>query len=881
MAELASVREDFDAAVAFVAKPPASVVRHVDNEEKLIFYGLFKQATVGDNSSPQPSVFLSSFADRYKWAAWDSRRGMSKTDAQRAYLAELSKRQPDWQSLAGRTATPAGDASLSALVGGSPSRSGRAGPGGGRGSGAGRTADGDLDGGADDGASEALVSLCGQLEGAVVECQGSLRGQLGRVRRRLRTLEERLGLDLEQEEDADDAAEDEETAAAEEEESRLGALSGTGLDAGSEDVDEAMASRGRNPKTLRKALSRAVARGDLTEARKALEAGAATSAANNDGQTLIMLAANSGNAKMVRLLAEHGADLEAKDKEGQTALCIAARKGHMAAATELLDFGANLETVGLFDSTALIWAARDGQAKMARLLVDRGANIEADMNTYTALTWAAREGQYEIAKMLLDHGARVNGPVGAERTPLIRSAEAGHFRVGLLLLYHGADLEARDGKGRTALCWAVMERDARLTALLLDSGADTETKTFEGESLISMSSPLELASARGAHAQQSPLCVALEGAGASRVSVASSVDSSRSGQASLPFPPLDDDSAWREAALAETAPSPRVLTPRALKRRLARAQNALRDTEAEEGLERWLARHGAPVTTRFDREQLRQLRRWFDFMDADGSGQIDVSELEEPLVSTGVAQAVVAQTSAPASKQALPPGRARAALEPDRVEELHARLEAAAETTMHLPTQLTAHRRQLLISALVTSRRVDTIVSNATRQLLARAADLSSRRITQRVRSLRQRYEASAERRAERLESLADVVPPETLSRVREYLGQFKGSQAASRRSSAASLGQRARSGSGAGAGQVHASASQRRKAGRRATTPERSATRPAHMGRDTRTVAAKLNADALGGHVGSPGMSFLPLSSNVQAARAMATRVVALAGED
>ncbi|KAA0173168.1 hypothetical protein FNF27_05392 [Cafeteria roenbergensis] len=531
MAELASVREDFDAAVAFVAKPPASVVRHVDNEEKLIFYGLFKQATVGDNSSPQPSVFLSSFADRYKWAAWDSRRGMSKTDAQRAYLAELSKRQPDWQSLAGRTrdgqpaqpgasvpetpaghgpseaarggshgasprsasaaggtATPAGDASLSALVGGSPSRSGRAGPGGGRGSGAGRTADGDLDGGADDGASEALVSLCGQLEGAVVECQGSLRGQLGRVRRRLRTLEERLGLDLEQEEDADDAAEDEETAAAEEEESRLGALSGTGLDAGSEDVgNEAMASRGRNPKTLRKALSRAVARGDLTEARKALEAGAATSAANNDGQTLIMLAANSGNAKMVRLLAEHGADLEAKDKEGQTALCIAARKGHMAAATELLDFGANLETVGLFDSTALIWAARDGQAKMARLLVDRGANIEADMNTYTALTWAAREGQYEIAKMLLDHGARVNGPVGAERTPLIRSAEAGHFRVGLLLLYHGADLEARDGKGRTALCWAVMERDARLTALLLDSGADTETKTFEGESLISMS----------------------------------------------------------------------------------------------------------------------------------------------------------------------------------------------------------------------------------------------------------------------------------------------------------------------------------------------------------------------------------------------------------
>lgn len=155
----------------------------------------------------------------------------SRSEAARQSRGGVS---PHSASAAGTTATPAGDASLSALVGGSPSRGGRAGQA--AESGAGRTVGGNLDGGADDGASEALVSLCGQLEGAVVECQGSLRGQLGRVRRRLRTLEERLGLDLEEEEDADDDAEDEETAAAEEEESRLGALSGPGMDASSEDV---------------------------------------------------------------------------------------------------------------------------------------------------------------------------------------------------------------------------------------------------------------------------------------------------------------------------------------------------------------------------------------------------------------------------------------------------------------------------------------------------------------------------------------------------------------------------------------------------------------------------------------------------------------------
>lgn len=42
------------------------------------------------------------------------------------------------------------------------------------------------------------------------------------------------------------------------------------------------------------------------------------------------------------------------------------------------------------------------------------------------------------------------------------------------------------------------------------------------------------------------------------------------------------------------------------------------------------------VPSRFTRAELRQLRVWFQYMDSDGSGQIDVSELEDPMLSTGV-----------------------------------------------------------------------------------------------------------------------------------------------------------------------------------------------------------------------------------------------------
>ena len=35
--------------------------------------------------------------------------------------------------------------------------------------------------------------------------------------------------------------------------------------------------------------------------------------------------------------------------------------------------------------------------------------------------------------------------------------------------------------------------------------------------------------------------------------------------------------------------------------------------------------------------QKQKLKTWFDFIDADGSGEIDVDELEDPLTSLGLA----------------------------------------------------------------------------------------------------------------------------------------------------------------------------------------------------------------------------------------------------
>lgn len=60
-----------------------------DNLQKLALYALFKQATVGDVSGKRPG--LTDFVGRAKYDAWANHQGMSATDAEQAYVAQVEK----------------------------------------------------------------------------------------------------------------------------------------------------------------------------------------------------------------------------------------------------------------------------------------------------------------------------------------------------------------------------------------------------------------------------------------------------------------------------------------------------------------------------------------------------------------------------------------------------------------------------------------------------------------------------------------------------------------------------------------------------------------------------------------------------------------------
>jgi acyl-CoA-binding protein len=61
-----------------------SLTERPDNSTLLKIYGLYKQATAGDNVDKKPG--FSDMVGRAKWEAWDSFKGLTSDDAMQQYV---------------------------------------------------------------------------------------------------------------------------------------------------------------------------------------------------------------------------------------------------------------------------------------------------------------------------------------------------------------------------------------------------------------------------------------------------------------------------------------------------------------------------------------------------------------------------------------------------------------------------------------------------------------------------------------------------------------------------------------------------------------------------------------------------------------------------
>lgn len=200
---------------------------------------------------------------------------------------------------------------------------------------------------------------------------------------------------------------------------------------------------------------------------------------DEDGWTPLMVAADRGYLRLVRVLLRFGADVSLSTEDGHTALHFAIGGRNLAVSKALIRAGAEIEAEADFvrtggrtvkGQTPLHLATGGGFCEGMVALMDAGANVNSRMsNGSTPLYIASCLGNLAAVKVLLHKKAnpllRVN-----KSYPLGVAAQQGHLQVVQELVRRfGAD-GCSDQGGICALETAVYRNRLDVATFLLDSG---------------------------------------------------------------------------------------------------------------------------------------------------------------------------------------------------------------------------------------------------------------------------------------------------------------------------------------------------------------------------------------------------------------------------
>lgn len=287
-------------------------------------------------------------------------------------------------------------------------------------------------------------------------------------------------------------------------------------------------------------LRQAIREGDLEEVKEQIEADVnlVNEPFPRTGATPLILAANAGNAEIVKYLLSKGADingksrdnawtvlhwalggtggdkasrkatasviiagkprLDARDENGRTPLHHAVEKDFSVAVSALIKLGADANARDEFGRTPLHEAGRKNRSEIVAILAAGGANANAtDKKGHTPLTIAVRSGSLAAAAALLKHGAKVDKPTEKGLTPLHDAARGGTVRGGSeatdvrskllnLLITNKADVNAATEDNRTPLHFAAEAGRVETVEFLLKSGAAVNPQDDYGRTPLFM-----------------------------------------------------------------------------------------------------------------------------------------------------------------------------------------------------------------------------------------------------------------------------------------------------------------------------------------------------------------------------------------------------------
>jgi len=175
-------------------------------------------------------------------------------------------------------------------------------------------------------------------------------------------------------------------------------------------------------------------------------------------------AARLGDTRPLVQLLSRGLDPNTVDEQGNTLLILAAREGHADTVAAILEFRPKLGQRNAAGDSALMMAVLKGHDEVVDLLLDAGAPVNHD--GWTPLMYAAFEGRAAILERLLAQGADVNALAPNKSNALMLAARNGHVDVVRRLLRTDVDLDQKNDAGFTVDSWAQVNGNTDIAELV-------------------------------------------------------------------------------------------------------------------------------------------------------------------------------------------------------------------------------------------------------------------------------------------------------------------------------------------------------------------------------------------------------------------------------
>nr|QQY02543.1 transient receptor potential cation channel 2 [Cryptocotyle lingua] len=202
---------------------------------------------------------------------------------------------------------------------------------------------------------------------------------------------------------------------------------------------------------------------------------------NKKGQTPVHLAILSKAVTITEMCIAWGADMSIQTIRGESVLHLAARSGNEQILQLLLDCGSLVNAIDHDRRTPIFCAVERNHPMLTEMLLQNGADINhLDKEEITPLLLAAKLGRLDICRVLFDHNASVDVEDKRWRTPLHLAVEGKHRDIVELVLDNTEDgetlLEKEDIRQNRPIHLAVRTGSLAVTNFLMDYGANVIVK---------------------------------------------------------------------------------------------------------------------------------------------------------------------------------------------------------------------------------------------------------------------------------------------------------------------------------------------------------------------------------------------------------------------